>query len=80
MPNIGDEIRGKELGKIGSRNVEMQMFVWVWCPDCKEERWTQKKSVFNPVNNTMRCCSQCAINRAKRFHINPEKAAKEGRI
>ena len=80
MPNIGDEIRGKEIGKIGKRNVEMQKFVWVRCPDCKEERWTQKKPVFNPVNNTSRRCYRCAINHAKQFRLNPEKAAKEGRI
>ena len=67
MPNIGDEIRGKEIGKIGKRTVEMQKFVWVGCPDCKEERWTQKKPVFS-------------INHAKQFRLNPEKAAKEGRI
>ena len=80
MPNIGDEIRGKELGKKGSRNVEMQIFVWVWCPDCKEERWAYRKSALNPVTNTTRCCSQCAINRARHFRLNPEKAAKGGRI
>ena len=80
MPNIGDEIRGKEIGKMGSRNIEMQMHVWVRCPDCDEERWTQKKSAQNPVNNITRYCPQCAIHRASHFRINPEKAAKEGRI
>ena len=78
MPTIGDEIRGKDIGK--SSAAARSIFVWVHCPDCKEERWTQKKSSFNPVNNITRCCSQCAINRAKHFYINPEKAAKEGRI
>ena len=77
MPNIGDEIRGKEIGKIGSRNIEMQMHVWVRCPDCDEERWTQKKSA---VNNITRYCPKCTINRASHFRINPEKAAKDGRI
>jgi len=78
MPNIGDEIRGKEIGK--SSVAARSLFVWVHCPDCDEERWTQKKSAQNPVNNITRYCPQCAIHRASHFRINPEKAAKEGRI
>jgi len=74
MPTIGDEIRGKEIGK--SSVAARSLFVWVHCPDCKEERWTQKKS---SGNNATRYCSQCTIDRAKHFTLNPEKAAKEGR-
>jgi hypothetical protein len=80
MPTIGDEIRGKEIGKVGSRNKEMQVHVWVRCPHCLNERWVQKKSAINPVNNKSRLCPSCAKNNAKQFCINPEKAAKEGRI
>jgi len=79
MPNIGDEIRGKELGKVG-RNAERLIHVWVKCPYCSAERWVQKKSAINPVNNKSRLCPLCAKNKAKTFRLNPEKAAKEGRI
>ena len=74
MPTIVDEIRGKDIDKSGAAG--RSIFVWVHCPDCKEERWTQKKS---SGNNATRYCSQCAIDRAKHFTLNPEKAAKEGR-
>ena len=80
MPNIGDEIRGKEIGKTGSRNIELQMHVWLRCPHCLDERWAQKKSAINPVNNKSRLCPLCTKNNAKKFRINPAKAAKEGRI
>ena len=80
MPNIGDETRGKEIGKVGSRNVEMQKHVWVRCPICSNERWAQKKSTINPVNNRSRLCPPCTLLNAKTFRLNTEKAAKEGRI
>ncbi|MAH46712.1 hypothetical protein CMI37_12855 [Candidatus Pacearchaeota archaeon] len=78
MPTIGDEIHGKDIGRSGSS--ARGIFVWVHCPVCTEERWTQKKSSYNPVNNATRRCSKCAIKLAKQFRINPEKAALEGRI
>lgn len=80
MPNIGDELRGKEIGKTSNRAIEKQIHVWVQCPNCLEERWVAKKSSLNPVNNRSRLCPSCAVENAKKFRINPEKAAKEGRI
>ena len=78
MPTIGDTIRGNEIGK--TDNAARVMFVWVRCPNCNEERWTQRKPAGNPVNNTSRRCSKCAIKYAKQFSLNTEKAAQEGRI
>ena len=75
MPTTGEEARGKDIGRFGAS--ERSLFVWVHCPMCQEERWTQKKS---SGNNATRYCSQCAIDRAKHFTLNPENAAKEGRI
>ena len=79
MPNIGDEIRGKDIGKINCK-AERFLYVWVKCPQCLEERWAQKKSSWDSGNNKTRVCLSCNINRAKTFRLNPETAAKEGRI
>jgi ribosomal protein S27E len=65
MPTVGDEIRGEDIGRIGGS--ARSKFVWVHCPSCNEERWTQKKSSLNPVNNTIRRCAKCAIKYAKQF-------------
>jgi formylmethanofuran dehydrogenase subunit E len=76
MPNIGDEIRGKEIGKEG-HNAERVLYVWVKCPHCLEERWAQKKS---PLNNKSRLCLPCNKNNASTFNLHPIKPAKEGLI
>jgi len=79
MPNIGDEIRGKEIGKVAD-SAKRQLHVWVRCPYCLKERWAQKKSSWNRMSNRTRLCILCARNNAKTFRINPRKAAEEGRI
>jgi len=78
MPNIGDEIRGKDLDKITYK--AKRLYVWVKCPYCLEERWAQKKSSWDSGNNKTRLCPSCNTNRARTFRLNPEKAAKEERI
>ena len=65
MPAIGDEIRGEKIGRSGT--AARAIFVWAICPDCTSERWTQRKPVSNPVNNSSRRCSKCAIKQAKQF-------------
>ena len=79
LPNIGDEIRGKDIGKVGY-NAERLKHVWVKCPNCLEERWAQKKSTLIAVGNRIRLCAPCVKNTAKTFRINPSKEAEEGRI
>ena len=62
MPEIGDEVRAEEIGKVGRAK-----HVWVFCPSCKEERWTMRQS---NASNTFRLCKPCNIRiNAKRFHI-----------
>ncbi len=80
MPTIGEEIKGKEIGYEAAHPSAKILFVWVQCPGCLEERWARKKSALNPVNNTKRLCSPCAVKQAKTFRLNTEKAAVEGRI
>jgi len=79
MPIVGDEIRGNEIGYTTKGSARI-WFVWVQCPGCLEERWARKKSALNPVNNTKRLCSPCAVKQAKTFRLNTAKAAVEGRI
>ena len=77
MPNIGDEIRGEELGKESS-SAKQLIYVWVKCPHCLEERWTQKKSELNPANNRTRLCLLCVRNNARTFSIHTHEVIKEG--
>jgi transposase-like protein len=50
MPNVGDTINGKLLGKPGSK------FIWTVCPDCKAERWSQSRP-HDP--GSIRRCLSC---------------------
>lgn len=60
---LGEIIRGEEIGRLPDR----AKFIWVRCPDCYEERWTQ----YTRVNHTsLRACKDCSISRAKRaFYV-----------
>jgi ribosomal protein S27E len=52
MPNLGDIVRSKEIGK------ERGRYIWARCPDCGLERW----SFYNPNNpSSIRRCQPCHI-------------------
>jgi hypothetical protein len=52
MPNVGDTLSGKVLGKLGNR------YIWAKCESCGKERWAQYSAV-TPSSN--RRCKPCHI-------------------
>jgi len=54
LRNIGDIATGSELG-----NTKMAKKVWQECPDCKYQRWIDKRYYDQP-NHTGRC-NKCSI-------------------
>jgi ribosomal protein S27E len=49
MPNVGDIISGKEIGKPRAGR-----FIWLECMDCHTERWVQYR---NEGHQVIRCFS-----------------------
>jgi hypothetical protein len=61
MPNVGDTIAGKVLGKPGNR------YIWAQCDTCGNQRWAQYSS-YNP--NSIRRCKPCHIQHIRgRFRL-----------
>lgn len=58
MPKLGDIIRGRELGKMGSAKDRSRRYIFVSCPKCDEKRWIS----FNPeINKSVsRICVHCS--------------------
>ena len=63
MPKVGDRIRGKEIGKDGSR-----WFMWWRCSDCNEYRWIEEREVDKP-RFTGRC-RNCRVHLKGSQHWN----------
>ena len=63
MPLVGEIRPGKEIGKRPGR------WVWVQCPICLDERWTNYK-ITAP---RFRWCSDCNLNSQKsNFKLPPK--------
>lgn len=60
MPQVGDTIKGKDLGYKGTRR-----YVWTICDRCKEGRWVNTS--FLPTARTG-FCRHCAISRKREEH------------
>jgi hypothetical protein len=56
MPEVGDTLSGKVLGKPGNK------YIWAACPDCKVERWALYSAV-TPSSN--RRCKPCHIKHTR---------------
>jgi len=63
MPNIGDIVHGKDLGKDGTN--KSRKYVFVMCPDCGKTRWLclrrEVKSNTKLLDGKARCQKCCGI-------------------
>ncbi|KKL25311.1 hypothetical protein LCGC14_2406590 [marine sediment metagenome] len=62
MPNKGDIVKGRHIGKVGSHSRES--YVWVICPICQKGRWRTKTEIKRDrrPNSHLNRCHHCAVS------------------
>lgn len=79
MPQIGEMVRGFDLGK--TNWTRWHWYIWAACPDCGKERWANLKRRYPPIPLRDRChlCAcrtpekrlKSAVNKEKKGSISP---------
>ncbi len=62
MPQLGDTVRGKVIGKTSS--AARCFYIWVKCPICQQERWRMKSEIGRDrrPNSFLNRCHRCAVS------------------
>ena len=62
MPNKGDVIKGRHIGRVDSHSRES--YVWVICPICQRGRWRTKTEIKRDrrPNSHLHRCHHCAVS------------------
>ena len=59
MPNVGDIVHGKDLGKSGSYYAGIKKNIYAKCPDCGKERWViLRPSTSSGISRCQSCCGK----------------------
>ena len=67
MPQEGDVIKGKDIGRTGSHSRES--FIWIVCPLCRKGRWKSRVDINRQIRQPLKrpysvpnVCHTCAVS------------------